>query len=204
MDFEQLLKNYSPFIKRNLLSLGLGLVGLIFLGYGLIVLIGMGKPSSDGIVFEAGEEQGLENPGEITIDIEGQVLMPGAYKLSSDSRLQDAFVVAGGLSDSADREWVSKNLNLSQKLTDAAKIYVPKKGENVEASKRIGLENQSKSQISINTASINELDGLPGVGFVTAQKIIDNRPYATINDLASKKVVNSRVFEQIKEKITVY
>ncbi|MEK7534457.1 MAG: ComEA family DNA-binding protein [Patescibacteria group bacterium] len=203
MDIQNLFGKYSPFIKQNILSIALGLLGLIFFSYGLIVLIGRDQSSSNEIVFEAGKEQGSENPGQITIDIEGQVLRPGVYNLSSDSRLQDAFVIAGGLSDSADREWVYKNLNLSQKLTDAAKIYVPKKGENVQASKRIG-ENQSKSQININTASINELDGLSGVGLVTAQKIIDNRPYATINDLVSKKVVGNKVFEQIKEKIIVY
>ena len=203
MDIQNLFGKYSPFIKQNILSIALGLLGLIFFSYGLIVLIGRDQSSSNEIVFEAGKEQGAENPGQITIDIEGQVLRPGVYNLSSDSRLQDAFVIAGGLSDSADREWVYKNLNLSQKLTDAAKIYVPKKGENVQASKRIG-ENQSKSQININTASINELDGLSGVGLVTAQKIIDNRPYATINDLVSKKVVGNKVFEQIKEKIIVY
>ena len=203
MDIQNLFGKYSPFIKQNILSIALGLLGLIFFSYGLIVLIGRDQSSSNEIGFDAGQEQGSENAGQITIDIEGQVLRPGVYNLSSDSRLQDAFVIAGGLSDSADREWVYKNLNLSQKLTDAAKIYVPKKGENVQASKRIG-ENQSKSQININTASINELDGLSGVGLVTAQKIIDNRPYATINDLVSKKVVGNKVFEQIKEKIIVY
>lgn len=204
MDIQNLFGKYSPFIKRNILSIGLGLLGLMFFSYGLIVLIGREQSSWDEIVFEAGKEQGLENPGQITVDIEGAVLRPGVYKLSLDSRLQDAFVIAGGLSDSADREWVSKNLNLSQKLTDAAKIYVPKRGENVKTAGAPGAENGLKSKISLNTATIKELDGLPGVGLVTAQKIIDNRPYATINDVLSKKVVGNKVFEQIKEKIIVY
>jgi competence protein ComEA len=207
MDFEQLLKNYSPFIKRNLLSLVLGLVGLIFLGYSVIVLIAGGKSASDEIIFESGKEQvGSSNESQITVDIEGAVLKPGVYQISSNSRLQDALVAAHGLAQSADREWVSKNLNLAQRLTDGAKIYVPKTGENIKEEKdlQVGIENPLKGKINLNTASIKELDGLPGVGMVTAQKIIDNRPYATIDDFLSKKVVNSRVFGQIREKVTVY
>lgn len=206
MDSQELIDKYSPFIKRNLLQLALGFLGLIFFSYGLIVLIGGSKSASDEVIFEQGDGQVLNSSeAKITVDIEGAVLNPGVYNLSSDSRLKDAFVAAGGFSQSADKEWVTKNLNLAQKLIDGAKIYVPKTGENTkESNLENGAENLSKSQININTASVKELDILPGIGLVTAQKIIDSRPYSTIDDLLSKKVVNNRVFEKIKEKITVY
>jgi competence protein ComEA len=58
--------------------------------------------------------------------------------------------------------------------------------------------------VNINTASESELDTLPGVGNVTAGKIISNRPYNALDELLSKKVVNTGVFEQIKDKITIY
>lgn len=212
MEIEENIKKHLPLVKKNILPLSLAFFGLIFLSYGLIALIGGVKSSSDSIVFEGGLEQTFDSSnaatssGQIIVDIEGAVLKPGVYKVSSSSRLQDALVAAGGLSEAADREWVSKNLNLAQKLTDGAKIYVPKTGENVKdgINVGVGIENALKGKINVNTASIKELDGLPGVGIVTAQKIIDGRPYGTIDDLLSKKVVNSKVFEQIREKITVY
>lgn len=205
MDFEQLLEKYFPIVKKNILVIALGVLGLIFLSYGLIVLIGGRKSSSDGIVFESGSEQG-DLVSQIVVDIEGAVIRPGVYKLSYNSRLKDVLVASGGLSEHADRAWVSKNLNLAQKLNDATKIYIPKTGENTKESINVvgTTENLSKSQINVNIASIKELDALPGIGLVTAQKIIDGRPYTTIDDLLSKKVVNSRVFGGIKDKITVY
>jgi len=55
--------------------------------------------------------------------------------------------------------------------------------------------------VNINSASVHELDGLPGIGEVTADKIINNRPYERIEALVEKKIVGQKVFEQIKEKI---
>ncbi len=58
--------------------------------------------------------------------------------------------------------------------------------------------------ININTASESQLDTLPGIGPVTAQKIIVGRQYGSIDELLSKKVVGAKVFEQLKDKISVY
>lgn len=111
-------------------------------------------------------------------------------------------IAAGGLSARADREWVAKNLNLAMKLTDGAKVYVPAFGENAGAPG--SSEALVSGTININTGSASELDGLPGVGPVTAQKIIDNRPYSSVQDLLSKKAVNQKVFDNIKDKISVF
>lgn len=216
MDFQEVLKNYSPIVKKNMVGVGFGIVGLIFLGYGLTGLFGSSKSSSDAFIFESDSASGsssssteslnLKSMDYITIDIEGAVIMPGVYELPFNSRIRDALIVSKGMSESADREWVVRNLNLAQKLVDGSKIYIPKTEENIKDGMYVGgsQENLLKAQINVNTASIKELDQLPGVGLVTAQKIIDARPYTAIDDLLSKKVVNSRVFEQIKEKITVY
>lgn len=201
MDIQDFVDRYSPFIKQNLLSIALGLIGLIFFSYGLIVLIGGSKSASDEVIFEPGDGQVLNSSKtKITVDIEGAVLNPGVYNLSSDSRLKEAIVAAGGLSGDADRDWVSKNLNLAAKLVDGEKIYIPKVGE-----KTTGITgNLPSKQININKASIEELDRLSGVGIATAQKIINGRPYISIDDLLNDKIVGSKVFEKIKSKITVY
>lgn len=174
---------------------------MIFFAYGLIGLFFSNKSASEDIVFEANSIQ--QNPSEaktIFIDIEGAVVVPGLYKLPQDSRIQDSLIAAGGLSATADREYIAKNLNLATKLTDGAKIYVPSIGEAVIG----GAVLNSSSQININTGSQSGLESLPGIGPVTAAKIIEGRPYGSIDELLSKKIVGSKVFNQIKDKITVY
>lgn len=205
MDFQLPLEKYRPLLSQYWLPIALALVGLMFLVYGLIALLG-GSSSSKDIMFEAGSEA-TESAKfkEIIVDVSGAVLKPGVYHLAFDSRVQDALVAAGGLSESADREWVAKNLNLALKLKDGVKIYIPSLGENITRSASPGQAGElSSSLININTASEGELDTLPGIGPVTAQKIINARPYETIEDLLNKKIVGSKVFEQIREKITVY
>lgn len=208
MDFQQLLNRHSPFIKRHFLPIALGLVGLIFFGYGLIGLFLTSKTSSDDIVFESSSSK--QNPTEIRrifVDIEGAVVKPGVYQLPQDSRIQDGLVVAGGLAAFADREYISKNLNLATKISDGSKIYIPFLGEAVGGS---GVLNSSLKEgtvgslVNVNSSSQSQLEALPGIGPVTAQKIIGGRPYGSTDELLNKKIVGSKVFSQIKDKISVY
>ena len=216
MDYQELLVKYSPIVKKNILPLALGFLGLMFLGYGLIALIGSSDSSKD-VVFEPQEASVLSSESsssatslrELVVDVEGAVLKPGVHYVSSDSRVQDALIAAGGLSSDADRDWVTKNLNLAVKVTDGTKIYIPRIGEDVKGTiGGTGITSTTgsiaDSQVNINTASDQALDSLSGIGPVTAQKIINGRPYSSIDELLSRKIVGSKVFEQIKEKITAY
>ena len=209
MDTQELISKYFPIIKKHWLPLSLGALGMIFFAYGLIGLFMTNKTSSDNIVFEASSSAKL-NPTEVKtifIDIEGAVVRPGLYKLPQDSRIQDALVVAGGLAASADRNFVSKNINLAIKLSDGAKIYIPNIGEAVSgvsalnASSEVGMVG---SLVNINTSSQSQLEALPGIGPVTASKIIGSRPYGSVDELLKRKIVGSKVFDQIKYKISVY
>lgn len=210
MDLPQLVEKYSPFIQKNLLPIVLGAVGLIFLGYGLIAFLG-GSRGGDDILFE-GANDSTENSEKshslIAIDIQGAIIKPGVYTLPSESRIQDAFIAAGGLSAETDRDWVAKNINLAAKLTDGAKIYVPKSGEDITPlrSAQPGFVGQAgiAGTININTANESELDSLPGVGPATIEKIISGRPYSSIEELLEKKIVGQKVFDNIKEKISIY
>ena len=211
MDYQELLKNISPFIKKNLIILALGAIGLILFIYGLIALFAEAN-FSEQVVFE--QDKSLVSEGsdsisgiKIAVDIEGAILKPGVYKISPNSRLQDVLSACGGLSADADRDWVAKNLNLAQKVTDGAKFYIPKIGESGDSKKDSvpsSIGQQSSDKIDINTANAKDLDTLPGIGEVTAQKIIDSRPYGSVDDLINKKVISQKVFGQIKDKISVY
>lgn len=67
-----------------------------------------------------------------------------------------------------------------------------------------GIQGTSSGTININQASESELDALPGIGPVTAQKIISNRPYQSVEDLLNKKAVGASEFAKIKDQMSVY
>lgn len=204
MDLELLSERIKLALKQYRLPIALALVGLIFFAYGLISLLGSASKNNE-IKFTH-EDLAPKSASLITIDVEGAVVRPGVYKLALNSIIQDALVASGGLSADANREYVAKNINLAIKLTDGAKIYIPKTDEaNYQPSSQVlGMGGGGGGEININMASAESLDSLPGVGPVTAEKIINNRPYGSTNDLLDKKVVSAKVFSQIKDKITAY
>lgn len=194
------------FLKSNKLTIGILLLGIILLGTGILGFKIFNFKDSQVEVQVLGEEnQGNSNKEELVVEVSGEVQEPGVYKLPAGSRINDLLVTAGGLSADADRGWVAKNVNLAQKLTDGAKIYVPSKTQNSLLRPANGGTSAGQANlININIASEAELDTLWGIGPATAQKIISGRPYQKIEELLTKKVVKSNVWEEIKDKISVY
>ncbi|MBU2052226.1 ComEA family DNA-binding protein [Patescibacteria group bacterium] len=192
-------KRLINFFQEKPYLITLALAGVLVLVVGLaIVGIGLGRGGGAEIEIREAEPQASESAGTIYVDVGGAVMRPGLYQLKSDSRVNDALVAGGGLAKDADRDWISQNLNLAAKLTDGIKVYLPFRDSNKDS------PSQSKGlSLNINTASLAELDQLWGVGPATAQKIIDNRPYAKVEDLLDKKAVKANVYEAIKDKITV-
>lgn len=190
------------FAKKNLLVLGLFFAGLILLGVGLIQITGQ---RSAEIKFEKGDTLGLQGQAlkKIKVDVEGEVIKPGVYELSSDARVQDALIAAGGITSNANRNLI----NLAAKIADGQKIYVPAEGEAASASSlggSVGSGDLGKSGlISVNSGSQAELESLPAIGPVTAQKIINARPYGSIEELLSKKAVGKATYEKIKQLIAL-
>jgi competence protein ComEA len=210
MDGGKVRDIYVGLVKRYFVPGIFGFVGLIFFGWGLISFF---VPSSgkEDILFDGVSDVAVDVKSDISptigkqvvVDVEGAVARPGVYHLLGDSRVQDGLVAAGGLSVKADREKVEKVLNLAAKVVDGAKVYVPFAGEMV-ASGGEAVLGESSSVININSAGEAELDNLPGVGSSTVQKLVGNRPYGSVDDLVSKKVVTRKMFEKIKDMISVY
>jgi competence protein ComEA len=194
-----------------------------------VILIVRTVQTPDEIRFSSGSTQVLGDQSNITVDIEGGVAKPGVYKLAQNSRIDDAITVAGGLSPDCDTGLLAKTVNRAKGVEDGAKIWIPvlspdntshNNGFATSASNNAVSQNQgtvvatsqTSSQnganngstlISINSATEAELDSLPGVGPVTAQKIINNRPYSDPNELVSKKAVGQAVFTKIKDLISL-
>lgn len=200
---------YLPIMRQFWLPISMGFAGLMFLGYGLIGFSG-NKQTGNDIVFESASasDSAKESVKKIVVDIEGAVEKPGVYELDKDSRVQDVLIKAGGMSDEADRGLVAKSMNLAAPIIDGAKIYIPFEGEEsahfVSTLGSTDSDDGLQGLINVNTASENDLDTLPGVGPVTAGKIIGSRPYEKTEDLVTKKAVGNATFEKIKDKISVY
>ena len=137
---------------------------------------------------------------EITIHIIGEVKYPGIVILKSGQRIVDAIEAAGGETEEADLN----KLNLAQLLNDGDKIYVPNKADEIEDYKDT---TGKSSTVNLNTATLEELTSLPGIGESTAQKIIDyrkqNGKFKVIEDLKNVSGIGESKFDNIKDKITV-
>lgn len=129
--------------------------------------------------------------------------------MKSDSRIQDLVKAAGGLTENAN----TLKLNLAKKLKDEDYIYVEKKTNTpsdlqVQSSTGSSTGSSSDNQkININSASKEELKKIPGIGDITAQKIIDYREenggFKTIQDLKKVDRIGDKTLEKIKDKIDV-
>ena len=208
---ESLLEKIKVLQEKPYLAT-LVLAGVLFIGIGLLSA-GMiaNKASDSGVEIMEMDEEG--ESGEVFVDVGGAVIKPGLYKLTGGARVNDALVAAEGLSEKADRDWFSKNINLAAKLTDGAKIYIPLKGVTQVVSQSVSAGVSSGGEvagikvggkINVNAASASELDTLWGVGPVTAEKIINGRPYASVEELKTKKILKSNVYERIKDEVSVY
>ncbi len=146
------------------------------------------------------------------IDVEGAVRAPGLYRLAPGSRVGDAVSAAGGYSPRVDVAAMSAALNLAEELRDGAKIVVPERGDESSSGSRAssggGMAGASPTGnlVDLNRATSAELDTLPGIGPATAAKILDSRatqPFASVDELLSRKLVRSDIFEKLQGLVTV-
>jgi len=139
----------------------------------------------------------------IFVDIKGEVKKPGVYQMKVGDRVKDAIDAAGGLTAEAD----SQKVNLAQKVEDQMVIVVPKVGEEAEAipagatSKEVAKE----GKVNINTATVEELKTLKGVGEKKAEAIIEyrkkNGSFKTKEDLMKVRGIGKKLFESFEERI---
>lgn len=196
------------FLKKNILISVLFFGGLIFLCGGLIQYFLHINTNASGVEFVSGQDvkSASTSAEKVFVDVSGEVQNPGVYELDSSARVQDAFLAAGGLGPDADRDYIAKSVNLASPLKDGMKIYVPKVGEAPASSgtaNTSGSTVNSSGLVSINSASQSDLEALPGIGPVTAGKIIAGRPYSSTEELLTKKAVGKSVYDKIKDQISL-
>jgi competence protein ComEA len=202
--------------SRNKILLLLGIIGLILVAVGFFFFkSGLNFSGTKVEILNSSDfSNSLNSPNSLTVEISGEVVSPGVYKLSVGSRVDDLLVAAGGFSINADRVWTDKYLNRAAKVTDGQKVYIPNVNQQLGAStaKNGGgdqtvssaFSSDSNVLININTASLSELDSLPGIGQIYGQSIIEHRPYSNVQELVSKGVIKQSLYDKIKDRVSTY
>jgi competence protein ComEA len=153
-------------------------------------------------------DNSLVQPG-IVVDLRGEIVNPGVYELPAGSRLDDAVVAAGGLTDDADLT----QLNLAARLQDGSIVSVPGiaglappalSGDGAPGDNPIG--GQPGGLINLNTANAAELETLPAVGAVTASRIIEyreaNGPFRSVDDLVHVQGISMKTINALRDLVT--
>jgi competence protein ComEA len=149
--------------------------------------------------------------GEVVVAVAGRVRKPGLVRLPEGARVADALTAAGGVLPGTDIAL----LNLARKVTDGELILVgvtappgaaggPPGGAAPDGSTGGAA---AGGKVNLNTATLAELDSLPGVGPVLAQRILDHRekngPFRTVSDLRQVDGIGDTRYEQLKDLVTV-
>ena len=186
------------------------LVG-VCVALGLLVLIGQrlahAGAASEPEVVAAPLEPVAEAPARplLVVHVVGEVRRPGLYRLRDGSRIADAVRRAGGARHAADLA----ALNLAAPLVDGIQVLVPSRvtvGGPPSTSAGTGAGAPSVSAVSLSSATVEELDELPGVGPITAQKIVDYRaehgPFGSVDDLDAVPGIGPTRIEQLRNLVT--
>ena len=181
----------------------------------LLLLVGVGGllpkkeeavEESEALVTTVLAEKTEENTtleAVIFVDIKGEVKKPGVYQMKVGDRVKDALDAAGGLTAEAD----SQKVNLAQRVEDQMVIVVPKVGEEAEAipAGATSKEVSKEGKVNINTATVEELKTLKGVGEKKAEAIIEyrkkNGSFKTKEDLMKVRGIGKKLFESFEERI---
>lgn len=144
-----------------------------------------------------------EAPSLVVVHVDGAVANPGVYTLPQGSRAADAVSAAGGLAEGAD----TTSVNLAAPVADGEKVHVPTVGEQAAPAAEGEDAEASPGPVNINTAGVEELDELPGVGEATARAIVEDRekngPFASPEDLMRVSGIGEKKFERLAGLICV-
>ena len=170
---------------------------------------GLGRSTPGPIIISTPEPtatpapQPTATPAPLRVYVTGAVVRSDVYLLPAGSLVKDAIAAAGGATGDANLE----GINLAIQVVDQQQIHVPRKGEVVTPIVSPGGGVAPVGKVNINTASIAELDALPGIGPAIAQRIVDyraeNGDFRVPEDLMNVKGIGPSTFEKLKDQITV-
>jgi competence protein ComEA len=179
---------------------------VLVVGVAAAVLVGRqlthdGSSARPGAGASAVAEVAPPAPRAVVVDVVGAVRRAGLYRLRTGSRIADAVRRAGGPTRKADLE----SINLAAPLEDGLQVVVPRKVSAPPPGSAVapGAPPESAGPVHLNTATLEQLDSLPGVGPVTAQKILDWRQkhgaFTSVDDLDAVPGIGPARLEQLRD-----
>lgn len=194
---------------------------LLALAAGVILagvwLYGQSTPAPVVIRAGSGERASPSEPKTettIAVHVAGAVRRPGMVSLPSGARINDAVRLVGGPIAGADLD----TINLASKLRDGQQIVVPRKGQAASGGAATGgsaagggaagagAASGGEAKVDLNTATVAQLDSLPGIGPVLAQRIFDHRrergPFRKVLDLRQVEGIGPKKFDQLRSRVT--
>lgn len=204
MSGESLRERLSALSRAELVGL-VAVVAVTLGGAGLWYVRSLPRPVE--VLAEPGDSTAGEaspSPALLIVHVAGWVRNPGVYEFSEGDRVIDALEAAGGPRKGAGLE----SLNLAALLTDGSQVLVPRAaGGSTGGESGTGIGPAEPGLVNINTASATELEALPGVGEVIAQRIVDyrtqNGPFASVDELLDVSGIGPITLEEMRELVTV-
>ena len=212
MQVRRLLMEYKKIL--SIIGGVLAVIVIIFVGRGM-----MASPTKEKVMVTNAvnttrvEETTTMIPQNCYVDIKGEVLRPGVYEFSCESRIQEVIKKAGGFTEEADET----KINLAQKITDQMQLIVPnvhskQEGGVTEGNSEKGNSsnstpsNSKKGTVNINTATLEELQTIKGIGKKKAEAILQYRKehgaFRTKEDLLQVKGIGKKALEAIESQVT--
>ncbi len=150
---------------------------------------------------------------DLVVDVQGAVVRPGIVHVPAGARVADAIAAAGGYGPRVAADRVGQALNLAALVKDGDKVFVPSRDDrSSSASPGSGgggggsTPGGSSGPVDLNHATVAELDALPGIGPVTAAKIIaarDEQAFGSVDDLRTRKILGAATFDKVKNLVVV-
>jgi competence protein ComEA len=192
----------------------------------LAFLVAVGTSASGTVVVDGGAPldsvpvaEGLDGQTDSTsvgpdliVEIVGAVDRPGVFRLAPGSRVGDLVNAAGGYGARVDTERASRELNLAAPLHDGDQIRVPSRDDEETGPPAIasggehGPASGGAGPLDLNRATAVELEALPGIGPVTAGKILSSReelPFSAVEELRTRKLLGEKTFEKLRDLVMV-
>lgn len=170
-----------------------------------VVAIGSVAPSPGAAVVPEPAPSGSP-AGSIVVQVAGAVVRPGVYRFGPGSRVADAIAAAGGYGPRVDAGRAERELDLAAKLVDGRTVRVPSRDDPTATDGTGGGGGSTgPGPVDLNHATLAELDALPGIGPVTAQKIVDARrekPFTSADELRSRGILGDKAFARLKDLVT--
>ena len=133
------------------------------------------------------------------VDISGAVEKPGVYQISNKGRVQDVVLMAGGFLPQANKQFIHQKLNLSRKISDQEKIYIPLEGEGFSPSVEVLNEKSVDKRISLGNTTTEELMLLEGIGEKRAESILAGIPYQSEEDFLERSGLSRNLAQELLE-----